>query len=144
MPNHWSSKEVGWKIGKLFSQCFNVIILENGSRSGKIIKLFVEVELKKSLIRGTTMKLDDELVWVEFKYEHLPTFCFYCGLICHLEKNCGRKMLDSKESWISEGQYSDWMRVQGRIVGKREESNCLFWMRLEREWKRQVTGREEY
>lgn len=35
MPSHWVSKQVGWKIGNLFSQCFNVIIPETDSRKGK-------------------------------------------------------------------------------------------------------------
>lgn len=41
LPTHWSSKEVGWKLGKLFPNCFNVVIPEHGSKEGKIIRCLV-------------------------------------------------------------------------------------------------------
>lgn len=66
------------------------------------------------------MKFEEESVWVDFKYEQLTTFCFYCGLIGHLERNCGGKMSDLKASRLNEGQYGEWMTVQGRSVGKKD------------------------
>lgn len=33
-------------------------------------------------------KAGGEWIWVQFKYEHLPSFCFYCGRIGHTEKFC--------------------------------------------------------
>lgn len=52
LPNHWSSKEVGWKLGKLFPSCLNVLIPINGSKDGRMLKLLVEVALdKKKLLR---------------------------------------------------------------------------------------------
>lgn len=69
LPSRWSSKEVGWKLGKLFSTCLNVIYMENGSRDGKILKILVEVNLGQPLLRGTKIKMDSEVEWAEFKYE---------------------------------------------------------------------------
>lgn len=120
LPHQWTSKEVGWKLGNLFPQCLNVIIPENGSASGKIIKLYAEVDLTKPLLRGTKLTLEDEMFWVEFKYESLPTLCFYCGILGHMEKSCDRKMQDSKDAKLCEGQYGEWMRVQGRLLGRQE------------------------
>lgn len=62
IPDHWISKEVGRKIGKLFSHCMNVIIPENRSRHDMLIKLLVEVDIGKSLLGGTKLKLGEELV----------------------------------------------------------------------------------
>lgn len=45
--------------------------------------MLVEVKLDIPLLRGTKLKLDQEVLWVEFKYEQLAFFCFYCGLIGH-------------------------------------------------------------
>lgn len=81
IPNNWLSKEVGWKIGKLFSKCLNVILSEYGSKAGRWLKLFVEIELDKPLMRGTYMKLDDEHVWVEFTYEYIPAFLLLFWLL---------------------------------------------------------------
>lgn len=84
-----------------------------------MIKLLVEVELRKPLMRGTKSKFKNELIWVHFKYEKLPVFCLYCGIRGHQEKSCERKLTYSKDSMINEGQYGEWMRVQGVTGGKR-------------------------
>lgn len=39
-------------------------------------------------------KQGGEWVWVKFKYERLPSFCFYCGIIGHSEKFC-EKLFDN-------------------------------------------------
>lgn len=111
LPHHWYSTEVGWKIGKLFSQCLNVLIPENGSQSGLLIKMLVEVDLTKPLMRGTHLRFDEDSVWVEFRYEKLPTFCFYCGVVGHQEKSCGKKTLDAQKDEIREGQFGEWLRA---------------------------------
>lgn len=58
-----------------------MIILENGSKEGMLLKLLIELNLDVPLLRGTTLKLNEEAHWVDFKYKQLPSFCFYCGLI---------------------------------------------------------------
>lgn len=64
------------------------------------MKLLVEVDLDKPLLRGTKIKLDHELLWVDFKYEQLSRFCFYCEKFGHQEKNCVTKVKDSREGCI--------------------------------------------
>lgn len=60
------------------------------------MKVLVEIDLEKPLMRGIKMKLDEELFWLDFKYEKLSTFYFYCGIIGHQEKNCGKKGEDAE------------------------------------------------
>lgn len=103
---------MGWKIGKLLRMCLNVVIPENGSKEGRMLKMLVEIELDKPLLRGAKIKLDKEIVWVDFRYELLPTFCFYCGRIWHSERSCDKKLADSKGNCISEDQYGVWLKAQ--------------------------------
>lgn len=56
---------------------------DNKSKEGRWLKIFAEIDLNKPMMRGTKLKLDNESVWVDFRYEHLPIFCFYCGVIGH-------------------------------------------------------------
>lgn len=121
LPNHWSSKEVGWRLGKCFNYCLNVIMLENGSKDGKILKLLAEVSLAKPLMRESNIKLANEIHWVEFKYNQLPIFCFYCGVVGHPERACELKMFDTKERHVSEDQYGDWIRAAMPIAGRKRE-----------------------
>lgn len=121
LPHHWSTKEVGWKLGKIFPSCLNVVIPEHGSKEGKLLRLLVEFHLDKPLLRGTKIKLDHELVWVDFRYEHLPTFCFYCGKVGHPEKICEQKLRDSQGNCICEDQYGEWLRAIVSNGGRRGE-----------------------
>lgn len=81
------------------------------------------VDLKKPLLRCTKMKLEDEMFWVDFQYESLPLLCFYYRTLGHVEKSCERKMKDSQEAKICEGQYGNWIRAKGRLVGRKEHSS---------------------
>lgn len=61
------------------------------------------------------MKLKNKVVewiWVNFKYEHAPTFCFICGIIGHSERLCPRLFLQEGE--VKEKLYENWMRVVPR------------------------------
>lgn len=71
----------------------------------------VELKLDVLLLRGTTLKLNQEAHWVDFKYEQLPSFCFYCGLIGHQERLCDTKLFDSNTNNICEDQYGSWLRT---------------------------------
>lgn len=115
----------------------NVIIPENGSKNGRMLKLLVEVEVEveielgQPLMRGTKFKLEKELVWIDFRYEQLPAFYFYCGVIGHQEKRYDRKIIDSNESKVRESQYGEWLRAQirswggGRRRGKEEKIEII-------------------
>lgn len=108
LPTHWSSVDVGWKLGKL-SSCFNVVLPVNGREKDRMLKLLVEIELEKLILRGTKIWMEEEMVCVEFQYENLPTFCFYCGRISHSKRGCEHKMEDSRNNCICEGQYGSWL-----------------------------------
>lgn len=48
-------------------------------------------------------------MWINFKYERLPSFCFYCGIIGHSEKFC-EALFDSKDEQGSR-KYSGSLRA---------------------------------
>lgn len=103
----------------MFQQCYNVIILESGSKEEKCANMLVEVDLSKPLIRGTKLSIEGENRWVIFRYEQLPLFCFYCGKTGHGERGYSIKVNKSKNSNLCEGQYGDWLRaVNGRTSNK--------------------------
>lgn len=63
------------------------------------------------MLRGTKIKLNEEVIWVDFTYELLPAFCFYCGMIGHFEKTCEKIMIDFKKNIVCEGQYGEWLKT---------------------------------
>lgn len=96
---------------------------ENGSKKGRILKLLVEIELKNPLMRGTNVKLDEEMAWVDLSYEQLPAYCFYCGRIGHQERSCSRKIADSQNNSVKEGQYGECLRVKNFQKGEKGRSS---------------------
>jgi hypothetical protein len=53
------------------------------------------------------VQVDDQgkMVWCPFEYEYLPDFCYVCGIIGHLDKDCSIKLKRGEEP-----QYGKWMR----------------------------------
>lgn len=74
-----------------------------GSKKSWYVKLYVDVELTKSLIRCTKICYEGEKRLVSFMYESLHLFYFYCGKLGHGDKSCGQKMMDVKLGELNEG-----------------------------------------
>ena len=88
LPVHWLSKEVGRKIASVFQETKEVIIPQGGGKEGRHIKVLVMADISQPLMRGTTVKMDGKVKWVNFMYERCPDFCYTCGKIGYSERNC--------------------------------------------------------
>ena len=61
----------------------------NQSDQAKFMRIRVELPVDKTLRRGgNVVGMDGDKYWVHFKYERLPTFCFFYGKIGHDMKHC--------------------------------------------------------
>jgi hypothetical protein len=49
---------------------------------------------------------EGEKFWCRFKYESLPNFCYNCGLLGHVYREC-----DRGDWWSEDRQFGDWLRV---------------------------------
>lgn len=83
---------------KLESSLSEVLIPEVGSRRGRYIKVLVIVNLEKSLLRGANIKLNNVVCWVDFKFEKIATFCYYCGRVGHSDKLCSSREEDLRRN----------------------------------------------
>lgn len=63
----------------LFGNVTEVSIPKNGSKKSKHLKILVEINLDRPLLRGSKIQHNGQVVCAEFKYENLTMFCFYCG-----------------------------------------------------------------
>lgn len=117
LPNHWISKDAGFKFKNIFYDVTNVLILESGSKKGRHLKVLAEVNLEKPLLRDTKLKYNDQEVWVEFKYENVATFCYYCGLVGHSERSCSARKNVARSGDIREEQYGEWLRADLNKLG---------------------------
>lgn len=93
----------------------NVLISDWGTKEGRHFKLLVEIDLTKPLAKGTKLKYKQDEIWTQFKYEQLPTFCYYCGCIGHSEKVCALRLEDLEGNYLKKDQFSPWLRAS---IGK--------------------------
>lgn len=119
---YWISVDTGKKIGMMLGNVLDVLIPETGGKENRHIKILAEVDLSKPLMRGTMLRFKQSEIWVQFKYEQFPTFCFYCGCVGHNERACQLRKEDLGLSCLKEEQFvvasGVWERKYRRI--KRE------------------------
>jgi hypothetical protein len=79
MPLLCMSRAMGTKIGRTLGDLEDVDVAGDGASWGKSLRLRVAIDLTQPLERGRELILGGKSVWVSFKYEQLPLFCFNCG-----------------------------------------------------------------
>lgn len=56
---------------------------------GDFLRVRVEIDVSKPLCRGRRVLLNgDSEGWVSFKYEKMPNFCCWYGMVSHDDKEC--------------------------------------------------------
>jgi len=89
------------RIGEVCPTDFS--IMEGGDH----LRVHVVIDITKPLCRGLKITLDGgNTGWVSFKYERLPSICYWCGYLIHRDKDC--------DLWInSEGTLTEKDRKYG-------------------------------
>ncbi|KAF4368982.1 hypothetical protein G4B88_011810 [Cannabis sativa] len=115
------AREWGERIGKLED-----IKIVNGT-----MKVRVRINITEPLKRGLRVAIDDQgnEVSLLFQYEHLPDFCFDCGIIGHKALDCPLRDFGGVNPNFDSGRYGSWMcapssppRDRTRYQKKRETS----------------------
>lgn len=114
IPTHWLSIDTGRKIGCKLGSVRDVLIMDVGGRDERHIKILVDLDLNKPLLRGIMLKYKMAKHWVEFRYEQLPIFCFYCGRIGHNEKLCSQRKEDLSQNKVQRDQFRSWLKADAR------------------------------
>ena len=60
-------------------------------------------------MRGCIIQVEETApVWVDFRYEHLPIFCYRCGILGHSGSEC---FTGARTSVFDRDQYGAWLRA---------------------------------
>ncbi|XVE52835.1 hypothetical protein DITRI_Ditri02bG0156100 [Diplodiscus trichospermus] len=64
-------------------------------------------------------------VWGRIAYERLPTFCYYCGRLGHIDVDCNEGFGETDNNQKL-NQYGDWLRAsplkKGLVSSKKQSS----------------------
>ena len=101
---------VGSKLGSV------VEVEKNRKTEGQsyFMRVKVIVPLTKPIRRGAFLAdSEGKRHWVTFKYERLPLFCHYYGLLGHDLKHCAAYFGATKNEEEVRCQYGDWLKALG-------------------------------
>ena len=114
LPFELMTEMVGRDIGNSMGRFIELDKRANQFDQAKFLRIRVELPVEKPLRRGgNIVGMEGDKYWVHFKYERLPTFCFFCGKMGHDLKHCNA-CLDRQNVTA---QYGDWLRASGSSRG---------------------------
>jgi hypothetical protein len=108
LPLGMMNKATGEAIGDKDGRALEVDVDENGLAPGAYLWVKVQLDVRKPLMRGVMLDKNDdgEGEWCPIQYEFLPNFCYGCGMLGHVEREC-----DDYVGKDVEPQFGDWMRA---------------------------------
>jgi hypothetical protein len=111
LPLACMSKAMGFRIGASVGEVLEVDADDEGVGWGEYLRVRIVLDLTKPLSRGRRLKLRDRSIWITFKYEKIPRFCFNCGVIQHGSRGCVRPGGVRSVGEGRESQFGRWLRA---------------------------------
>jgi hypothetical protein len=98
------------KVGKCVSAEFNV------QGTGNFVRVRVRLDVRLPLARVVTISREKQREFYVVKYEKIPRFCGFCGLLGHIHTECGTGEHD--ENTLKWGDFikADFDTWKGRFT----------------------------
>ncbi|KAL0402427.1 UNVERIFIED_CONTAM: hypothetical protein Slati_4272600 [Sesamum latifolium] len=108
LPLGKMTKEVACFIGNKLGQFKEVDLDSRGDAWGSSVRIRVMLPLKRALKIRTVIG-DEHLV--TFTYERLPNFCYLCGCLGHISRQCEVQLQDGFCDPGANAPYGNWLRA---------------------------------
>lgn len=90
----------------------------------EFMRVRIRIDITKPLHRRMKLKSKGgDWFWVDFKYERLPNFCFFCGILGHSDKLCP-KLFEGMSMDLGK-PFGAWLRATGRRALNPQENQWL-------------------
>lgn len=111
LPPHCRTRSMGMKIGSCLGEVLESELFEFPEK--RIInKIKVALDIAKPIKAGANAgSRKDGVFWIEFRYEKLPQFCFFCGVIGHGEQGCQKAAQAEKDQTFQSKNLGPWLRT---------------------------------
>ena len=106
---------MGECLGGSLGEVVKVDVREQGFSMGKFLRVRVDINISEPLCKGRMVRMGGPtLVWVDFCYERLPIFCYWCGKLDNDDRDCPL-WIQSKESLgPKDKQFGPWLRAESK------------------------------
>jgi len=104
-------RNIAAKLGEVIE----VKIGTKGNSNYKVGKARVKLNLEMPLKTGVLLNLERKRLWIEFKYERLPHYCYTCGKISHYVTFCSE--IPYEQTGLAAnlpGRYGHWLKAEAR------------------------------
>lgn len=94
LPFGMMKKEAAEILGNKIGDFKEADVGEDGSAIGRVLRIKVIIDIRKPIMRGMMVKVgvDEKEKWCSCAYEFLPDFCYTCGRIGHIDKQCSTRL----------------------------------------------------
>ena len=111
-PFDMAIPQVATEVGSRLGIVEEVEMRKRSDDLNLFLKVQVSLPITKPLRRGGfIVGSDGQRTWVRFKYERLPIFCHFCGLLGHDLRHCANHYAMEKNGGQVEYQYGDWLKA---------------------------------
>ena len=112
VPFDMMSPTVATEVGKKMGVVEDVERQRRTDDHNLFLRVQVAFPISKPLRRGGfLMGSNGKRHWVTYKYERLPLFCYYCGVLGHDLRHCLEHYAASKKTKPVKYQYEDWLKA---------------------------------
>jgi hypothetical protein len=107
-------KEVAVSLGRSIGEVLTTTDSDEELGGGRVMRIRVKVNINKPLCRGRKIGLaNGKDSWATFRYERLPNFCYWCGMLTHGEKDCDFWLRNHSTLHQEDQAYGAWLRAPG-------------------------------
>ena len=83
-----------------------------GDCHGRCMRVQININIMQPLCRGRLVNMGGpKPQWISSKYERMLTFCYWCGIMNHNEKDCKLWVSSLGTLQKKEQQYGAWIRA---------------------------------
>ncbi|KAL0326477.1 UNVERIFIED_CONTAM: hypothetical protein Sangu_1725700 [Sesamum angustifolium] len=110
LPLGKMNQDVASYIGRKLGKVKEVDKDSSGDIWGSSVRIRVSIDITKPLKRALKLRtvLGDEHL-VTFTYERLPNFCYLCGCLGHLARQCETQLQDDFRDPRENSPYGNWL-----------------------------------
>ena len=134
LPVRRMTREYATALGKAVGMVEQVAEDEEERGREGCMRIRVKIDISKPPCQGRkAMLAGGKEIWISFKYERLPNFCYWCGMLTHGDRDCDRWLRNKGTLRREEQQYGAWLRagvdrpirrVKVKVAGR---SNIPWW-----------------
>ncbi|KAL0347721.1 UNVERIFIED_CONTAM: hypothetical protein Scaly_1788100 [Sesamum calycinum] len=116
LPLGKMNQDVASYIGRKLGKVKEVDRDSSGDIWGSSVRIRVSIDITKPLKRALKLRtvLGDEHL-VTFTYERLPNFCYLCGCLGHLARQCETQLQDGFRDPGENSPYGNWLRAAAAL-----------------------------